>query len=255
MSNIYPRILKFSNLHILKSTNKPIPLPFPSNVSIPVHIFSRTKTGCDADEIRKAFREKAKLYHPDLNADLDAHEDFIRVHTAYEMAIGHLNGKYRDSRPEQPVSYAAAEVAMRRAAMKNKAEYYARMKYEEFVKECEAYRNSPYSWVFRLLYYGLYYLYLFAPMVFVFVPLWAGYEGGIGYFLICSPLLILSYFTVKMANGWKKRLIRYFLTLQMKLQSNEAQKVKPQSIISDALLSSFSVLVFPCLCATSMPFV
>ena len=206
MSNIYPRILKFSTHHILNSTNKPIPYLSPQLSPLEFYNILGLKPGADADELRKAFREKAKLYHPDLNADPDAHEDFIRVHTAYEMAIGHLNGKYRDSRPEQPVSYAAAEVAMRRAAMKNKAEYYARMKYEEFVKECEAYRNSPYSWVFRLLYYGLYYLYLFCAMVFVFVPLWAGYEGGIGYFLICSPLLILSYFTVKMANGWKKEI-------------------------------------------------
>jgi hypothetical protein len=43
-------------------------------------------------------------------------------------------------------------------------------------------------------------------MVFLFVPLIAGYEGGIGFFFLCSPLFILAYFTVKMAMGWKKEI-------------------------------------------------
>ena len=107
---------------------------------------------------------------------------------------------------EEPVSFAAAEVARRRAAMKDKAAYFAKMKYEEFVKECEAYRSSPYSWLFKILYYGLYYLYLFCAMLFSFIPPWAGYKGGFVFFLISSPLFILTYFTVKMANGWKKEI-------------------------------------------------
>lgn len=162
--------------------------------------------GAGADEIRKAYREKAKLFHPDINHESNAQEKFILIHTAYEFAIDNLNGKRSNLSSDNPMSFAAAEVAMRRAAMKNKAEQYARMKYDEFVKECEAYQNSPYSWIFRILYYGLFYLYLFCAMLFVFIPLWAGIEGGIGYFLICSPLLVLSYFTVRMANGWKKEI-------------------------------------------------
>jgi len=170
--------------------------------------------GADLDEIKKAFREKAKKYHPDLNSQPNAQEEFIRVHTAYEMVLAHLRGKSSRTFAEEPISFAAAEVAMRRQAMKNRAENYARMKYEEFVRECEAYHNSPYSWVFKLLYYGLYYLYLFCAMLFVFIPLWAGYEGGIGFFLLCSPLFILSYFTVRMANGWKKEIDPLFSPME-----------------------------------------
>ena len=163
-------------------------------------------SGAGLDEIKKAFREKAKQYHPDLNSARDAQEDFIAVHTAYEIIVAHLNGKQSRTFREEPVSFAAAEVAMRRAAMRNRAENYARMKYEEFVKECEAYRNSPYSWVFKVLYYGLYYLYIFCAMLFLFIPMWLGYRGGIRFFLLSAPLFILCYFTVKMANGWKKEI-------------------------------------------------
>lgn len=162
--------------------------------------------GAGSDEIKRAFREKAKQFHPDLNKSPGAQEEFIRIHTAYEVTMAHLAGKTQRALYEEAVSFAAAEVKMRREAMHNRAENYARMKYEEFIKECEAYRNSPYSWVFKILYYGLFYLYIFCAMVFAFVPAWAGYEGGVGYFLLCSPLFILSYFTVRMANGWKKEI-------------------------------------------------
>lgn len=161
--------------------------------------------GANEEEIKRAFRDKAKKYHPDLNSSPGAQDEFIRVHTAYEMTMAHLLGKSGASYNE-PVSFAAAEVAMRRQAMKNRSENYAHMRYEEFVKECEAYHNSPYAWIFKILYYGLYYLYLFCAMIFVFIPVLAGYEGGIGYFFICSPLYALAYFTVKMANGWKKEI-------------------------------------------------
>ncbi len=160
----------------------------------------------DMDELKKAFRKKAKQCHPDLNASPDAQAEFIRLHTAYEMVMAHLQGRTHSGFYQEPVSFAAAEVAERRAAMKKRAENYAKMKYEEFMRECEAYRNSPYSWIFKILYYGLYYLYLFCAMLFAFVPLLAGYQGGIFYLFICSPLFVLSFFTVKMAKGWKKEI-------------------------------------------------
>lgn len=36
-------------------------------------------------EIKKAYRKKAKHYHPDLNKDEDAAKNFIRVVAAYEV--------------------------------------------------------------------------------------------------------------------------------------------------------------------------
>lgn len=37
-----------------------------------------------AKEIKKAYREKAKYYHPDLNKDKDAEKKFIKVVAAYD---------------------------------------------------------------------------------------------------------------------------------------------------------------------------
>ena len=37
------------------------------------------------EEIRKAYRNKAKRYHPDVNPAQDAHEQFIEISEAYEV--------------------------------------------------------------------------------------------------------------------------------------------------------------------------
>ena len=154
------------------------------------------------NELKKAFREKAKLFHPDINHSPLAQENFIMIHTAYEMILSHLLGK-----ANRVVSYnKEEEKKMRQEKAARRAEHFAKMKYEEFKKECDAYKQSPFKWVFQLLYYGLFYIYIFCALLFFFVPLWAGWSGGIFYFLICLPLFALAYFTFDMALSWKKEI-------------------------------------------------
>ena len=163
--------------------------------------------GSGMDELKRAFRKKAKQYHPDLNSSEGAQEEFIRVHTAYEMIHAHLVGEDRyELFKELATRFSKQEAEKRRREAIERARGYMRMRYEQYKKETEAYHTSPYSWVFRILYYGLFYLYFFCAFLFVFVPLWAGYEGGVFYFLICIPLFIIAYFTVQMAYGWKREI-------------------------------------------------
>jgi hypothetical protein len=152
-------------------------------------------------DLKKAFREKAKLFHPDLNPSPLAQESFIRVHTAYEMILAHL-----ERRTKRIIYNTAEEKERRRRQAAERAERAARMKYEQFKKECEAYRQAPYNWIFRILYYGLFYLYMLCAMIFIFVPIIAGWQAGIFYFLISLPLFVLAYFTVVMAYNWKKEI-------------------------------------------------
>jgi hypothetical protein len=156
----------------------------------------------DISELKRAFRAKAKVLHPDVNLSLDAQNEFIRLHTAYEILLSHLQGNFKSKLRNDIIS----EMERRQQQAKERAERYAKMRYEKFEKECEAYRTSPYGWIFKILYYGLFYLYMFCAMVFAFVPLWAGYDGGIFYLVICLPLYVLAYFTVKMAYNWKKEI-------------------------------------------------
>jgi hypothetical protein len=58
------------------------------------------------DEIKKAYRKKARLYHPDINPSTDAKDHFISITEAYEFLISnHDNIKsdeqaYRDAMEE-----------------------------------------------------------------------------------------------------------------------------------------------------------
>jgi hypothetical protein len=48
------------------------------------YILGLLSTATEKD-ILKAYRQKAKLYHPDLNKSFDAHQRFIEVNEAYEV--------------------------------------------------------------------------------------------------------------------------------------------------------------------------
>jgi hypothetical protein len=47
--------------------------------------------GSTVDDIKKAYRKKAREYHPDLNPSVNAMEMFIRVTEAYEFLIKHFS--------------------------------------------------------------------------------------------------------------------------------------------------------------------
>lgn len=50
--------------------------------------------GCDEQEVKKAYRTKAKYYHPDLNKSVDAEEKFKEIYNAYETIMKHLENPY-----------------------------------------------------------------------------------------------------------------------------------------------------------------
>ena len=62
------------------------------------------KKGSSKDEIRKAFRNKAKLYHPDINKSKDADKKFLEIKEAYERL---MSGREEPEIPkrEEPVRY------------------------------------------------------------------------------------------------------------------------------------------------------
>ena len=157
----------------------------------------RLSPNASLDEIKQAFRLRAKQLHPDHNPSPDAHDQFIRLHEAYEL----LTRK----RPVQSEDNPRAERDDRMERSRKAAANYARMKYEEYLRETELYHQSPYAWIFKILYYGLFFIYLFSAMVFACIPLvLIGY--GIQWFLLSCPLWILSFFTFAYAYQWKKEI-------------------------------------------------
>ena len=53
-------------------------------------------------EIKRAFRKKAKKFHPDLNKDSGAQENFILVNEAYEFLMKHYNQPgFKSKKPQK----------------------------------------------------------------------------------------------------------------------------------------------------------
>lgn len=84
------------------------------------------------EQIKKAFREKARQYHPDLNTSCDTHEQFLKISEAYHYLTS--LGK-KGKTPEITID-------QRKNEAKERARAYARMRYEEFVKQNELFEKT-----------------------------------------------------------------------------------------------------------------
>lgn len=86
--------------------------------------------GSSENEIKKAYRQKARLYHPDINPSPDAKDKFIMATEAYEFLIANLGKIYNDE--------AAYRQAMndwrkyRQDRSKQRARAYAQTSYSKF---------------------------------------------------------------------------------------------------------------------------
>jgi hypothetical protein len=84
------------------------------------------------DEIKKAYRAKAFLLHPDKNSAPDAQERFIELTEAYEEAITRKTPSFK--KYATPFQQAEQRYHQEREAAKRRAREYAQMRYEEFEK-------------------------------------------------------------------------------------------------------------------------
>jgi curved DNA-binding protein CbpA len=96
------------------------------------------------EEVKKAFRELAKKYHPDKNKDLNASTKFIEVFEAYEILKDHntkaifdkqrLNYKYSSLANSNKTKNQENEVydTVKENA-KKRAQYFSRMTFEDFL--------------------------------------------------------------------------------------------------------------------------
>lgn len=101
-------------------------------------------------EIRRAYRRLAKQYHPDINKSKDAHEKFIEITEAYEILI---NQRFQyDYQPSgtttdewKKAEYRNEKYEKFREEVREKARQQARMRYEEFQKQNEAFQKSGFN--------------------------------------------------------------------------------------------------------------
>lgn len=86
------------------------------------------------DEIKKAYRHRAKMFHPDVNKEPNAHEKFVLINEAYEYLLNEKSGKFTQVTKVRNKEW---EVQQARA----RAAEHARMRYEAFT-QTEYYKST-----------------------------------------------------------------------------------------------------------------
>ncbi len=103
--------------------------------------------GASVAEIKKAYRKKARQYHPDVSKEPDAEEKFIEVNEAYEYLLNRKSGKvYSEKRqayrqPQQPKKTYREWQEEEREKARERARRHAQMKYRAF-KNTSYYKNE-----------------------------------------------------------------------------------------------------------------
>jgi curved DNA-binding protein CbpA len=116
------------------------------------------------EEIKKAYRKKARLYHPDINSSPDAQDRFIEVTEAYDFLIANYGKRVSDSEYDRIIE---EWKKYRQERSRQRAKYYARSSYENF-------RNSKYYKSTRILNNsGV--IFIFGISVMVFINTIAGF--------------------------------------------------------------------------------
>lgn len=94
---------------------------------------------CSIDQIKKAYREKARMYHPDVNHSPDAKEQFIKVTEAYDFLISNHDKELSDEEEFARLMEEWRKYRQERSRMR--AHYYAHKTYSNF-KSSKYYKST-----------------------------------------------------------------------------------------------------------------
>lgn len=89
------------------------------------------------EEIKHAYRRLVKVYHPVVNKSPNAYEKFIEISEAYEILMHEATFAKNQPEENQDFNYEEFLREVREAAKRR-----ARMRYEKFQREHEAFRES-----------------------------------------------------------------------------------------------------------------
>jgi len=141
-------------------------------------------------DIKKAYRKKCKLYHPDINRNRNAHEQFLKISEAYEYLIKQNEirplDEILDDQSNDSFDFDEYWEEQERARARERAEYYAKIRYEEFIKSDYYKATQAVESVFFFFFLGLMLLVFLSPVIGYF---YKGYVGlGVGLFIVFATV-------------------------------------------------------------------
>ena len=159
--------------------------------------------GSSVDEIKKAYRKLSFKYHPDINKENGAKEKFIIITEAYQLLTHHKQEENEVSEREKYWNMKEPPkdreefkkwYDIRKERAHQQAEMQAKMEFEEFKAECEAFHKSKY---YHLGVAGIYLINLIpillaaflASLPFIISIKRESFSTG----LLLSPLIIIAF--------------------------------------------------------------
>jgi len=160
-------------------------------------------------QIRKAYRTKAKQYHPDLNMQSNSHMHFLILRQAYETLIDankrHVYDIAMISNSEHLLTYAQWKEIERR-----KIEEQEVATHELFLKRRAQFQQSNYFKLTKvLLYFASFVSYLFGISILA-VCLWLMWTYHLMFFFIFLPFICLAIFLLVATPKWLREAKKYF---------------------------------------------
>lgn len=140
-------------------------------------------TTASVNDIKKAYRAKAKQLHPDRNPSPTAEEDFIELNEAYEYLV-ELKTNGRNATKNKSITDFEKWWHAEEARRKERAKQQAKMRYEEYINSKEYKLTASFDHVINIFFAIIALAILVAGPIIGYI-----YGGGVGVFI--SVLVIL----------------------------------------------------------------
>lgn len=142
-------------------------------------------------EIKHAFRVRAKELHPDVNESSNAHEQFILLLEAYEYLINQKTGKVYTRNATTDKKYTSYKRWQDNEAerARHRAEYFSKIKYEEFTRSNYFKTLTSLSTIFEHLGFFIAIGILPIPVILTIVYGVTGFIIGVLMMLITIPVI------------------------------------------------------------------
>lgn len=162
------------------------------------------KGAVTSDQLKSLYRKKAKLLHPDRNADPKSHEQFVLLHEAYEFYSQLIKSESVQGSPAVFNSkkypehyYSESWNAEKRKEARRKAAEKAKMKYQHFEQ------MGYFKRLDKLYYILAVFRFLFALGLLIVLPVFSFMQEGIKGVLV---VLFIQFITYPL---WSKAIKRF----------------------------------------------
>lgn len=139
--------------------------------------------GASKDEVKNAYRQLAKKYHPDINPTNEARSKFIEINKAYEFLSNLPRDYFIQEKERRREEYLRSKKNYHDEEFHRRARERARAKHEQMKQKQEDFKKSGVYDILLFLQYVLHYIVAIAAVLLIFFPLYISITQEVTAFL------------------------------------------------------------------------